>query len=334
MVAALVVVVVGGGALLWRWLVGEETGEPVIATDFPDPFVLHVSEGIENVYYAFATDDGDDNLQLRRSTDLFDWSRESDPLPDLPSWASSGETWGPSVHRFGDRYVLYFSATDTADRTECIGTAVSRHPTGPYRPAGTSAGSSSKPLVCQSEQGGSIDPAVYVDGDDRWLVWKNDGDSNGSPVALWSRRLTDDGLGFASGSEPNKILEPDESWQADLIEAPDFVEADGTLYLFYSANHYATSKYAIGYATCEHPAGPCTNQSKRPFVRSRGNVRGPGGEDVFVDALGDRWIVFHAWKKGAVGYDNGGRRAMYLDRITFHADREPSTDAPIGVTRD
>lgn len=321
-----------GGVWLYRALTGELTGEPVIERDFPDPSVLPVRQGIQEVYWAFATNDERDNVQVQRSTDLFHWSEQPDALPTLPSWADTGSTWGPTVQGYAGGYVLYFSARSKADDTQCIGTATSEEPGGPYTPAGTSAGSSAAPLVCQTDAGGSIDPAVYHDGEHYWLVWKNDGDSTGDPVALWARPLTDDGLAFTDGSSATKILEPSEAWQGDLIEAPDMVGADGRLYLFYAADDFDTKRYAIGYATCESPTGPCTNRSKRPFVHSADKVEGPGGASIFEDPLGRWWMAFHGWRKGDVGYENGGRRAMYLDPITFHRDRGPTTAAPRGVT--
>lgn len=333
MVGVLVVVGVAlGGVWLYRALTGELTGEPVIDKDFPDPSVLPVRDGLQEVYWAFATNEGGKNVQVQRSTDLFHWSPRPDAMPTLPSWAAKGFTWGPTVQRYDDGYVLYFSARSKSAGTQCIGTATSERPEGPYEPAGTSGGSSPSPLVCQTDAGGSIDPAVYHDGDDYWLVWKNDGDSAGDPVALWVQQLTDDGLGLTDGSSATKVLEPSEGWQGDLIEAPDMVEVDGTLYLFYSANDFDTRHYAIGYATCEHPTGPCTNRSERPFVHSADKVDGPGGESIFKDPLGRWWIAFHGWRAGAVGYQDGGRRAMYLDPIIFHRDRAPTTEAPRGRT--
>ena len=46
-----------------------------------------------------------------------------------------------------------------AGGTQCIGLATSDKPEGPFQPQGD------KPLICQVDQGGSIDPATFRDND-------------------------------------------------------------------------------------------------------------------------------------------------------------------------
>ncbi len=58
---------------------------------------------------------------------------------------------------------------------------------------------------------------------------------------------------------------------------------------------------------------------------------GPGGQSVFEDLLGDWWIGFDDWKRGEVGYEDDGRRAMYIDRVTF-GDEAPETEVPARIT--
>jgi arabinan endo-1,5-alpha-L-arabinosidase len=52
---------------------------PVIDDDFPDPFIIRA----DGRYYAYATTDGAQNLQLARSPDLVTWEALDDPLPKL-----------------------------------------------------------------------------------------------------------------------------------------------------------------------------------------------------------------------------------------------------------
>jgi len=32
-------------------------------------------------------------------------------------------------------------------------------------------------------------------------------------------------------------------------------------------------------------------------------------------------MAYHAWDAGRIGYDSGGKRAMWIDRLTFEAGR-------------
>ena len=58
-------------------------------------------------------------------------------------------------------FLLYFTAASKQHGCQCIGVARSRSPGGPYESAG------SEPLVAAPEQGGAIDPDVFVAPDGR-----------------------------------------------------------------------------------------------------------------------------------------------------------------------
>jgi beta-xylosidase len=75
--------------------------------------------------------------------------------------------------------------------------------------------------------------------------------------------------------------------------------------LLFSANHYGwesnerLSPYAIGYARCRTPLGPCSDAKENPILYSYNDPRagclsGPGHQVVFT-ARGRRYIAFHAW---------------------------------------
>jgi hypothetical protein len=80
----------------------------------------------------------------------------------------------------------------------------------------------------------------------------------------------------------------------------------GTLYLFYSANAYATSRYATGYAICRSVLGPCTKPRRTPLLSSTRKIAGPGGADPFVDTRGRLRLAYAAWQRGHVA--ESGRR--------------------------
>jgi beta-xylosidase len=133
---------------------------PVLADDFPDPFVMRN----DNVYYAYATTDGAQHLQLARSPDLVHWDELHDPLPKLPRW-SSGDTWAPEVVKLGSSYSLYYTAHDPdlkrpdGNGSQCVTVAIADSPEGPF------VDQSSNPLVCQADKGGSIDATYFRDAD-------------------------------------------------------------------------------------------------------------------------------------------------------------------------
>lgn len=217
------------------------------------------------------------------------WSGVHDALPTLPPWAGPGATWAPEVHRFGPRWVLYFAAPrrGSTPTMHCIGDAVAATPVGPFLPA-------SRPLVCQTSRGGSIDPRVYVAPTGRpWLVWKSDGNvaPRFGPPVIFSQPLGADGLSLLGRARA--IFRADEPWQQGLVEAPDLVTARGRTWLFFSGGTgYWTGGYAEGVARCAGPQGPCADWSPTPLLASNAQGAGPGEASVFTSD-GRYWLVYN-----------------------------------------
>lgn len=273
---------------------------PVLDQDFPDPDVLKVGD----VYYAYATNGNEINIQVARSSDLVHWDVLEDALPELPDWAVQkfGWAWAPEVFSPSEgRYVMYFTARFAIgfDGTQCIGLATSDDPDGPFVSA------NSEPFICQTNQGGSIDPSTFVDSDgQRYVLWKNDGNSSGYQVWLHIQKLSADGLTLEG--EPLRLLSVDQRWEGNLVEAPTLWQQDGKYYLFYSANAYNDRRYATGYAVADDIFGPYVKEEE-PLIATdlAAGVVGPGGQDVLTDPQGDTWILFHGWAPD-------GYRRLYL----------------------
>ena len=81
----------------------------------------------------------------------------------------------------------------------------------------------------------------------------------------------------------------------------------GYTYLFYSANRYSSANYAIGYAICHSPRGPCHRLTKNALLAKGGRVDGPGGPDAFVGKSGALRMAYAAWDRGHVGYPKTAR---------------------------
>ena len=64
-----------------------------IDVNFPDPALIKV----DNRFYAFATNNGRQNVPVAVSDDFSSWAvTGEDALPDVPSW-SGGSIWAPDV---------------------------------------------------------------------------------------------------------------------------------------------------------------------------------------------------------------------------------------------
>ncbi len=284
-------------------------------SDFPDPFVLRDGDS----YYAFATGAGGRNVQVARSRDLTAWSMLPDALPTLPSWAAreGGLTWAPSVLRRERHYVLYYTAADTGSGFQCISRAVAQRAEGPY------VDDSPRPFVCQTGETtplcGSIDPSPFVDATGRaWLLYKSDENSPScrGTARIWSQALSDDGLSVVGSA--SMLLATDRPWEGPLVEGPSMIQDGNATLLFYSANWYESADYAVGYARCDGPAGPCKKMTvDAPLMKSGQTGLGPGGQELFTDLFGRAWMAYHAWIPPKTTYADGGRRALRLARVGF-----------------
>jgi beta-xylosidase len=275
--------------------------------DAPDPFILADGGG----YVLYSTQVGFLNVPVATSPDLRHWSPPRDALPRLPAWAAWGHTWAPGLVRLDGRYLLYFAARHQPSGRQCIGVATSATATGPFVPRAT------VPLVCQTHLGGSIDPHPFVDTDGTaHLLWKADGNAISQPSTLFAQRLAPDGVTLSG--QPVGLLTSHTAWEQPLIENPALVATGASYLLLYSGGWWESAGYAIGYATCASPLGPCAKATiDRPLLASTGNQAGPGGACVITGPAGDHWLAYHAWNPAAIGYDNDGTRSLHFASLTW-----------------
>ncbi len=280
---------------------------PVLRENFPDPFVLNVG----GQFIAYSTNHANRNLPVAASRDLVRWRMLGEPknpaqlrdaFPTLPRWAQAGFTWAPEVLALGDRYLLYFTARHRASGRQCVGVAEAKNPLGPFR------SSAPEPLVCQLDEGGTIDASPFRDRDgELYFYYKNDGNNPAvaKPTFIYGQRLSADGLRLEGA--PVRLLRNDTHWEWRVVEAPAMVRGSGPgggYAMFFSGNHFGweadqrLSNYSIGYATCRGPLGPCQDAAENPILHAyndaRGCLSGPGHANVF-EAGGRPFVAFHAW---------------------------------------
>lgn len=272
---------------------------PVVDTDCPDPGVTH-----DGTQYVMACTGG--NFALRTSPDLVHWTRAGSIFSTAtrPSWAST-DFWAPEIHRVGDRWVAYFSARNRADGSLALGAATAPNALGPYTDLG-------RPLLHDPTPG--VIDAHYFEAPEgrRYLLYKIDGNAIGRPTPIFIQELADDGVTLRGAR--TQILVADRAWEGGLVEGAWMIHEGGSYYLFYSANGYATSRYAVGVARSSSPRGPFTKLGD-PILVSNSTFGGPGHGSIVRGPRGD-WIhVYHSWRAESVGRSPG--RLVLIDRITW-----------------
>ncbi|HEY0165144.1 MAG TPA: glycoside hydrolase family 43 protein [Sphingomicrobium sp.] len=297
---------------------------PVYKHNFPDPFVVVAG----NQFIAYATNDGI-NVPMLFSKDLINWSPVADPadpkkrldaMPSLAPWVQEGRTWAPEVMKIGNKWLLYYTAQSRARKMQCLGVAVADKPYGPFRDT------SSEPMVCQYDQGGTIDANPFRDSDGKlYLYYKSDGNAVRKRSYIWGQRLSDDGLKVLG--KANSLIKDDAKWEWGLVEAPAMVRSPTGYQMFYSAAFFGwdpnerLSRYATGYATCSGPLGPCKDAPENPILtsfndREAGCLSGPGHPGIFQ--VGARsFMAFHAWAATTSCRKGDDKRYLYVAPVIW-----------------
>lgn len=81
---------------------------------------------------------------------------------------------------------------------------------------------------------------------------------------------------------------------APIMEGPTVIKMNEKYYLFYSANHFQSVDYAVGYAVADSPYGPWEKSPNNPIIhRSIVGENGAGHGDVFFGADNKPYYVYH-----------------------------------------
>jgi beta-xylosidase len=121
---------------------------------------------------------------------------------------------------------------------------------------------------------------------------------------------------------------PDPEWP--VAEAPFVMKHGGIYYMFYTANHFRSPDYAVGYATSPGPLGPFTKYEGNPILKSSETIKGPGTTSIVKAPNGDWYMFYHAhFKPGKVS-----PRKTLMDKMEFikQADGSPDVVRILGPT--
>ncbi|RKD89834.1 glycoside hydrolase family 43 protein [Mangrovibacterium diazotrophicum] len=248
---------------------------------FGDPFILEH----DGTFYMYGTSNAEIGIQVFQSTDLKHWSgpageRYGYALYRDDVWGNYG-FWAPEIYELDNRFYMFFSVQ------EHIAVAVSDSPLGPF------VQENKTPLLTTQ----AIDTHLFIDEDGRkYLYYVAFTDGN----VIWMCEMNDDYLSIKENTiqECFGVSQPWENSQkepvAKVTEGPYILKHNGLYYLVYSANHFASPDYGIGYATAPSPTGPWTKYEGNPIVASDSDIVGTGHCAFFTDLEGNLNVVYHS----------------------------------------
>lgn len=220
-----------------------------------DPYVLFY----EDCYYAYGTNVR--GFEVYTSTDLKHWHRNRNlALAPEDSWGNKGY-WAPEVYYVESLKKFYMFYT--VNEQVCVATSDS--PEGPF------VQDVKQPLFGSEK---NIDPSLFIDSDGKaYLYFVRFTGGN----VIWCAEMNSD-LKSLKEETLTKCIEAQDEWerkQATVAEGPSILKQNGVYYLLYSANHFESKDYAVGYATSDSPSDLGRNIVEIPFsgeiwIRLRG----------------------------------------------------------------
>ena len=286
---------------------------PVLPGDYPDPSVIRVGD----TFWATATTSQWAPLfPLLTSTDLVNWTRVGAVFQEPPAW-SAGNYWAPEIAQDRGRFFVYYTAR-RKNGPLCVAVATARQPHGPYRDHG--------PMICQDA--GSIDAALVVDEEgQRYLVWKEDGNSRKMPTPIWAQPLSADGTTLTGTRR--ELIRNTAPWEAHLVEGPFILRRDGWFYMFYSSDACCGRQcnYKLGVARARRLLGPWERNPANPILKGNQQWKCPGHGSLVSDANGRTFLLYHAYDPE--DFQFAGRQGL-LDEVTWTAQGWPEINAGQG----
>lgn len=295
-----------------------------------DPFLYYEEE--EQLFYLYGTTGGR-RFDYYTSPDLVEWELGGTCFaPTENDWCHS-RLWAPELHKIGGKYWLYYSAGADDGATLHCSVAVGDSPAGPFRGDIDENARADSPRFDFGFA--SIDGTVFED-DDGTLYYYFAKDQVGGTSTIWGVELEDpytikEGctavqltrVGYADMNSSARMEW--ETRQGSWNEGPFMVKHDGTYYLTYSANHYQSKYYGVGYATSSDPLGDFVKpedcmllgtERQSSSAKEWDYVSGTG-HHMFLNIGEESFIVYH---KHYNIKEAGNVRIFTLDRYGYRAD--------------
>jgi len=281
-----------------------------------DPFILKHKD----TYYLYCTADTyltDLGIPVYKSKDLVNWEGPCGKGPNGLALYKD-DVWGNRMFWAGDVIEKNgkFYMFPTAE--EHLIVAVSDSPLGPFKQK------EKKPMHKSPKE---IDGSVFIDDNGKAYIYfiRLDG-GNKVYVAELSKDLLsmkDKTIKFCLESEEGTWERGPNKPRAFVTEGAYTFKHNGYYYLTYTANHFVSKDYAVGYATSKKPTGPWKKYKGNPILSATEKIHGPGNGMFILSPNGEEmFIAYHVHNST----NSVWPRKLALDRAYFKKNPKGGPD--------
>ncbi|MFK9090118.1 family 43 glycosylhydrolase [Bacillus salipaludis] len=268
-----------------------------------DPYVLYH----EGVYYLYGTHTNDwpkmqNGIKVYTSTDLVNWKAHDEwALHKDNSWGEN-RFWAPEVIEKNGKFYMYYAVE------ERLAVATSDSPLGPF------VQEKMEPIHPNTPE---IDAHIFTDDDGKQYMYfvRFEGGN-----VIYVAELNDD-MKSIKEDTVKFVMRASQDWEKStkqpsypVNEGAFVIKHKDTYYLTYSANHFESPDYGVGYATAPTPMGPWTKYEYNPIMKSNIVVPGAGHHSLIHSPDGSElFMVYHTHNSTTATEP----RKLAIDRVHF-----------------
>lgn len=297
-----------------------------------DPYVLY--DEASGKYYMYCTGG---KFRCWSSDTFKSWTELGDAYTETEKSFGTQNYWAPEVYKWNGAYYMVYSAARKVEGSlsstglrHSIGLAKADNPAGPFTDV------YDHPLFAPDYS--VIDASLLFDDDGKiYLYYARDCSENvvdGKKTSqVYGIELASDLSGTVG--EPVLLATPTAAWELKSgstvwNEGPCVFKQNGTYYLLFTANYYASASYSVGYATASSPLGAYTKAAENPILIGDGKkTSGTGHCSVTRSPDGsEMYIVYHSHADVTQTTNPVANRTPCFDRLVIRPDGSLAVSGP------
>jgi len=246
----------------------------------------------------------------------------------------SKEIWAPELHRFNNRWYLYFAADDGNNSNHRI-YVLENDGADPTAAGWTFKGK----LADTTADRWAIDASAFTYNNRLYLVWSGWADTVNVAQNIYIAALSDP----TTLQGPRVLISsPTLAWEKAgappaVNEGPEALTGpNGRLCLTFSASGCWTDSYCLGLLSLRTGGDPLNpadwTKSPNPVFSTAADngAYAPGHNGFFTSRAGNQdWLIYHANAKAALGCGNA--RSPRMQPFTWNTDGSPNFGTPVKI---